>query len=133
MITPTPIVITVAAQPVPDMARLLRCIGQVERVRGSHRRGHFGERGKYQFTEATWKSVTSIPFDEAENDQVSDNVARFYLNKLRYQLLERRIDATVYNIAMAFHCGLNGAVLRTFQSQDAKEYCIRVENLYCDR
>ena len=132
MMTP-PAITSPASQPAFDLARFLDCLAQVERVRKSHRRGEFGERGKYQFTEETWKSVTVIPFEEAENDATSDKVARFYITKLRYQLLERHFEPTVYMLALAFHRGLNGAILRGFQGQEVKDYCIRVENLYFDR
>jgi hypothetical protein len=130
MMAPPAIVVSSAAT--IDSDRLLACIAEVERVRGSRRRGPVGERGKYQFTRETWESVTAIPFEQAEDDAVSDQVARFYLNKLRYQMLERRIDPTPYLLALAWNCGLTGAILRSFQPIEAKNYAEGVCALYRD-
>lgn len=131
MMSPPAIIVPSVAR--IDHVRLLAAIAEVERVRGSHRRGPKGERGKYQFTRKTWESLTSIPFHEAEDDHVSNEVANFYLNKLRYQMIERHINPSVYLMALAWHAGINGAVLKTFQPTEAKSYAVRVENLYLDR
>ena len=117
-----------------DLSRLLAAIAQVERVRGSHRRGSHGERGKYQMTRAAWdEDAGGLPFAYAENDAYSDIVARARLVRLRYELLERRIQPTVFTLAYAWHSGLTATILRKWQPMEARDYAIRVENLALER
>ena len=114
----------------PDLDRLLAAIAQVERVRGSHRHGPKGERGVLQFKRETWEQFTWLPFDNAENEADCLAVGRIALQHYRFQLLERHIEPTPFLLALAWHCGLNGAILRGFQSQDVKSYAERVCALY---
>ena len=134
--TPTPCAIHA---PLPltasvDLDRLLAAIAQVERVRGSHRRGSHGERGKYQMTRDAWdEDAGGLPFAHAENDAYSDIVARARLVRLRYELLERRLEPSAYNLALCWNGGEGGAVrviLKKWSPPEMRDYAERVSALY---
>lgn len=117
-----------------DLSRLLAAIAQVERVRGSHRRGSHGERGKYQMTRAAWdEDAGGLPFAHAENDAYSDIVARARLVRLRYELLERRLEPSAYNLALCWNGGEGGAVrviLKKWSPPEMRDYAERVSAIY---
>lgn len=117
-----------------DLDHLLAAIAQVERVRGSHRRGKHGERGKYQMTRAAWdEDAGGLPFAHAENDAYSDIVARARLVRLRYELLERRLEPSAYNLALCWNGGEGGAVrviLKKWSPPEMRDYAERVSALY---
>ena len=117
-----------------DLDRLLAAIAQVERVRGSHRRGSHGERGKYQMRREAWdEDAGGLPFAYAENDAYSDIVARARLVRLRYELLERRLEPSAYNLALCWNGGEGGAVrviLKKWSPPEMRDYAERVSALY---
>lgn len=125
----TPPAIVAPSQGV-DYSALYDAIAQVERVRKSHKRGPCGERGDVQWTEAAWSEETSMPFSMAENPTVCREMALQRLRKLSYRLLERHVSPTPYFLALAWHCGINGAILRGFVSQEARSYGERCAALY---
>ena len=89
--------------------------------------------GLYQFTPAAWAEVSEMPFVRALEPLYADIAARARLRRLRTLLIERRLDASPRMLALAWHMGLSGAILRTFQPNEARDYVERVENLYLDR
>ena len=109
-----------------DMNRLYDCIASVERVRKSHRRGPCGERGEVQWTEAAWKEETEMPFAMAENPTVCRQMALQRLRSMAWRLRERRIEPTPYLLALTWHCGLSGAILRGFLPVEDRNYAERV-------
>jgi hypothetical protein len=124
------VTISVPAFRAVDYGALYSAIASVERVRKSHKRGPFGERGDAQWTLAAWVEETDMPFEMAEDPVVCRELAIQRLRKMAFRLSERRIDPTPYLLALAWHLGLNGAILRGFVSQEGKSYAERVCALY---
>lgn len=115
-----------------DAERFLDCIRAVEKIPGRPH-GHHGELGDYQFKKVTWEGITDLPFSYAANPAYSRLVARARVNQLRRELLERRLEVTVYNLALMWKGGASVVILHKWQPTAARDYAIRVENLYVDR
>jgi len=91
-------------------------------------RGKLGERGPYQFRRMTWRMHTSSSFDLAENREVANTVAKRHYAWIAEQLKASGIDASPYNIAMAWNAGVN-AVIRGHVPAVARDYADRVLNI----
>lgn len=117
-----------------DVARehFLDCIRAVERVEG-RQSGHHAELGDFQFKRATWEALTNMPFYYAESPRDAREVARLYFASLRHQLIERRLEVSVYNLALMWNGGATSVILRKHIPQAERDYARRVENLYLDR
>ena len=124
------IVLNLAAQPVIDYDRMLDAISAVESGGNWFARGRDGEAGEFQFTQSTWSSETSEAFSEAFNRGVARGVARRHLFTIIFALREARLEETPWMIACCWRCGVDGAILRSFQSQAVRDYCERVSALY---
>ena len=129
--TPPAIVYSVPAQASIDLGRLVEAIRAVETVRGQHRRGRHNERGPFQFKRSTWEECTSLPWSYADDPKWAAEVCRFRLNKLRYQLLERRIEPTPENLIACWNVGLTGFLVAPINAE-ARDYTRRASALYFD-
>jgi hypothetical protein len=93
-----------------DRWETLEAIHWVENPHNSTRLGAHGELGPYQFRQATWRMYSRRPFYEAINRQYSDEVAIKHYEWLKEGLAHAGIEATPYNIAMAWNAGLDAVI-----------------------
>jgi hypothetical protein len=106
----------------------LEAIHTVENPSNSPRPGRFGELGAYQFRAATWKMHTTRPFSEAVHRGISDEVAVLHYEWLKSTLARAGVEASTYNIALAWNAGAN-AVIKGRVSSATRDYAARVNNL----
>jgi hypothetical protein len=106
----------------------LEAIHAVENPSNSPRPGRFGELGAYQFRAATWRMHTSRPFSEAIDRRKSDEVAIRHYEWLKSTLTRAGLEASTYNIALAWNAGAN-AVITGRLTAASRNYAERVENL----
>jgi hypothetical protein len=106
----------------------LEAIHWVENPHNSTRLGAHGELGPYQFRQSTWRMYSRRPFYEAINRQYSDEVAIKHYEWLKEGLAHAGLDATPYNIAMAWNAGLD-AVIGHHVPSASRAYAEQVNNL----
>ena len=106
----------------------LEAIHTVENPSNSPRPGRFGELGAYQFRATTWRMHTSRPFGEAVDRQKSDEVAVRHYEWLKSTLTRAGVEASTYNIALAWNAGAN-AVITGRLTAASRNYAERVQNL----
>lgn len=106
----------------------LEAIHFIENPRDSTRPGPYGELGPYQFKESTWRMHTKVSFSRAIDRSDADRVAVRHYEWLRRQLERRGVEASAYNIAVAWNAGVDAAVRGSF-SHATRDYARRVSNL----
>ena len=106
----------------------LEAIHWIENPHNSPRPGPYGELGAYQFRESTWRTYTSVPFTHALDRQTSDKVAVQHYEWLRQGLVRNGVEASAYNIALAWNGGL-AAVVRGSVPASSYNYAERVMNI----
>ncbi|MFI5335927.1 MAG: hypothetical protein ACHQ5A_04040 [Opitutales bacterium] len=106
----------------------LRAINQVENPTNQTHYGPKGELGPYQFRRDTWRQYTRRPFTLATDRAAADEVAVHHYERIRHELSAAGIDPTVFNIAMAWNCGIN-AVLAGRIPTVTYRYATQVGNL----
>jgi hypothetical protein len=111
-----------------DRWETLRAINWVENPTNHTRMGRHGELGPYQFRPATWRMHTRRPFRHAVERQAADEVAVKHYEWIRRTLENAGVDATPFNIAMAWNTGV-GNVLNGRVPQVSYDYATRVTNL----
>jgi hypothetical protein len=109
----------------------LQAINWVENPQNSTKVGARGELGPYQFKPSTWRMHTKKPFALAVQRQAADEVAVRHYEWLKRGLENNRIDATPYNIALAWNAGLD-QVVSGHVPASAQEYASQVSNLVED-
>jgi hypothetical protein len=109
-------------------AETLQAIHVVENPRNSPKPGKHGELGPYQFRSGTWRMHTTLPFSRALDRQAADEVAIRHYEWLRRGLIRNGLEATPYNIGLAWNAGLSAAVRRRAPAA-AHNYAERVSNL----
>jgi hypothetical protein len=106
----------------------LQAINWVENPHNSTRVGPRGELGPYQFRPSTWRMHTRKPFALAVQRQTADEVAVQHYEWLKRGLESNGIDATPYNIALAWNAGLD-RVVNGRAPASAQEYASQVSNM----
>jgi hypothetical protein len=106
----------------------LEAIHWIENPHNSPRPGPFGELGAYQFRESTWRTYTTVPFAQALDRHASDKVAVQHYEWLKQGLVRNGLDATPYNIALAWNGGL-AATVRGSVPAASHDYAERVINI----
>jgi hypothetical protein len=106
----------------------LRAINWVENPTNHTRRGSKGELGPYQFRSQTWRLHTKKPFSLAVVREHADEVAIKHYEWIKRGLREAGIEATPFNVALAWNSGL-GAVVRGQVPTVSYHYAERVSNL----
>lgn len=106
----------------------LEAIHWIENPHNSPRPGPYGELGAYQFRESTWRTYTSVPFSQALDRSASDKVAVQHYEWLKQGLVRNGVEATAYNIALAWNGGLS-AVIRGSVPATSHDYAARVMNI----
>ena len=106
----------------------LQAINWVENPHNSTRVGPRGELGPYQFRPSTWRMHTRKPFALAVQRQAADEVAVRHYEWLKRGLESSGIDATPYNIALAWNAGLD-RVVNGRAPATAQEYASQVSNM----
>jgi hypothetical protein len=106
----------------------LEAIHHLENPRNLTRPGPCGELGPYQFRLATWRMHTALPFSQAIDREISDQVAVRHYAWLERGLVSARMPATPYNIALAWNGGLSAAVAGR-SPRAAHRYAERAANL----
>ncbi len=114
-----------------DRWETLQAIHWVENPTESTRPGPFGELGAYQFRRATWHMHTKEPFHLANHRATADKVAVEHYEWLRRGLIRNGIEASPYNIALAWNAGLT-AVVKGRIPAASRSYASRVTNLVVD-
>lgn len=111
-----------------DRWETLRAINWVENPTNHSKMGRHGELGPYQFRPATWRMHTRKPFRHAVERQAADEVAVRHYEWIKRSLEAAGVDATTFNIAMAWNTGV-GNVLRGRAPNVSYDYATRVTNL----
>lgn len=111
-----------------DRWETLRAINWVENPTNHTRMGRFGELGPYQFRPSTWRMHTSKPFRQAVERQVADDVAIKHYEWIKRALENAGVDATTFNIAMAWNTGVTN-VIKGRAPDVSYDYATRVTNL----
>jgi hypothetical protein len=106
----------------------LEAIHSIENPMNVREPGRYGELGAYQFRAETWRRYTRLPFERALDRSCSDEVAVQHYEWLKAGLERNGIEASVYNIALAWNAGI-GAVLRGRVPAASRDYATRVENI----
>ena len=114
-----------------DRWETLQAIHWVENPTESTRPGPFGELGAYHFRRTTWQMHTKEPFHLANHRATADKVAVEHYEWLRRGLIRNGIEASSYNIALAWNAGLT-AVVKGRIPAASRSYASRVTNLVVD-
>ena len=117
--------------PITDLACVAAEIRHVERATGSTATGRAGERGPYQLTRAVWSQHTTLPYSLADDEPTARIIAVTHLSWLAEQLAAHGLEATTYNLALAYNAGLTAAVHGRAKERQ-KAYAQRVTNLFYD-
>jgi len=111
-----------------DRWETLRAINWVENPTNQTQVGRFGELGPYQFRPGTWRMHSDRPFRQAIQRAVADEVAVKHYEWIKRTLERAGAEASVFNIAMAWNCGVE-AVLTGRAPSVSYNYALRVSNL----
>ena len=111
-----------------DRWETLRAINWVENPTNHTRMGRFGELGPYQFRPTTWRMHTKRPFSQATQREAADEVAVMHYEWIKQALEKAGVDASPFNIAMAWNSGVNN-VLNGRVPGVTYNYAERVTNL----
>ncbi len=111
-----------------DRWETLRAINWVENPTNHTRMGRFGELGPYQFRPTTWRMHTRKPFQMAIQREAADEVAVIHYEWIKSRLEAAGVDATTFNIAMAWNTGVDN-VIRGRAPSVSYNYAERVVNL----
>jgi hypothetical protein len=111
-----------------DRSDILHAINLVENPSNSTGYGPCGELGPYQFRSSTWHMYSQKPFGMANDRASADEVAARHYEWIKHRLTEAGIDANVFNIAMAWNCGLT-AVVSGHIPEVTYHYAEQVRNL----
>ncbi len=111
-----------------DRWETLRAINWVENPTNHTRIGRHGELGPYQFRPATWRMHTRMPFRMAAEREAADEVAVQHYEWIKRSLQKAGVDATPFNIAMAWNTGVDN-VLNGRAPTVSYNYAERVTNL----
>ncbi|HEY0967736.1 MAG TPA: hypothetical protein VGD88_10130 [Opitutaceae bacterium] len=114
-----------------DRWETLQAIHWIENPTESVAPGRFGELGAYQFRRSTWQMHTKQPFHLATNRAESDKVAVAHYEWIKRGLERNGIEASPFNIALAWNAGLSAVVERRVPSV-SRGYASRVVNLVND-
>ncbi|HEY8996065.1 MAG TPA: hypothetical protein VIM71_15470 [Lacunisphaera sp.] len=111
-----------------DRWETLRAINLVENPTNHTRVGRFGELGPYQFRPSTWRMHSRRPFSQAIQREAADEVAVLHYEWIKQELERAGVDASPFNIAMAWNSGLNNVINGRVPGV-AYNYAERVTNL----
>lgn len=111
-----------------DRWETLRAINWVENPTNHTRAGKFGEMGPYQFRAGTWRMHTRRPFSQATQRGAADEVAVLHYEWIKSSLKRAGVDASPFNIAMAWNSGVNN-VIKGRAPSVSYNYAQRVVNL----
>ncbi len=111
-----------------DRWETLRAINWVENPTNHTRMGRFGELGPYQFRPATWRMHTRKPFQMAIQREAADEVAVIHYEWIKSRLEAAGVDASAFNIAMAWNTGVDNVINGRAPSV-SYNYAERVVNL----
>ncbi len=111
-----------------DRWETLRAINWVENPTNQTGVGRFGELGPYQFRPGTWRMHTDKPFRQANQRSAADEIAVKHYEWIKRTLENAGVEASVFNIAMAWNCGV-AAVLKGRVPSITYNYAERVSNL----
>ncbi len=114
-----------------DVQRLAQAIAEQESGLTDMAVGSNGERGRFQFQEQLWRSITPVFFGAAHDPITATRVAVRHLQwltkKLRPMLSNR--GQPVYLIALAWKAGPQ-AVLHNFTTQAQRDFAHHVAKRY---
>lgn len=106
----------------------LEAIHKLENPRNLTRPGPHGELGAYQIRPSTWRMHTKTPFYKANSRAESDIVAVRHYEWIKEGLTRNGLQATPYNIALAWNGGLTAAI-NGKSPRVAHDYAKRATNL----
>lgn len=111
-----------------DRWETLRAINWVENPTNHTKMGRFGELGPYQFRAGTWRMHTKKSFQLANQREAADAVAIKHYEWIKRTLGKAGVDASPFNIAMAWNSGVDN-VLNGRAPSVSYDYAQRVTNL----
>lgn len=114
-----------------DLHRLAHAIAKQESGCSDMAVGANGERGRYQFQEQLWRSITPVFFGAAHDPVTATRVAIRHLEWLA-QKLRKNLRApfwTAYDLALAWKSGPN-AVIHNFTTIAQREFAASVQLIY---
>ena len=111
-----------------DRWETLRAINWVENPTNQTRMGRFGELGPYQFRAGTWRMHTRKSFSLATQREAADEVAIKHYEWIKRSLEKAGVDASAFNIAMAWNTGVDNVVNGRAPAV-SYDYAERVTNL----
>lgn len=113
-------------------AIMLWAIAQMETPNGAHARcGHAHETGKYQLTPDV-RLERGAELRAANLPVTDENIARWQLIWINWQLFSHHIAQTPYNVGLAWNGGVDAELHHTSSAQ-AKDYAQRLTNLVEER
>lgn len=112
----------------PDLI-FLRAIREEETGNNVHAHGRRGELGAYQFTFATWRQHTRLPFHDAATHR-ADYVALAHLAYLKRWIRSHHLGLTAWSMAVAWNAGPHVLLFKIRPiPQSARRYADRVSSL----
>ena len=104
---------------------------QVESGCNDGKIGTKGERGRYQFMEATWKQYTNLPHSAAHVQSNSEMVMDKHCRWMMLALKRLGREVTVKNLALLHNAGYGNMERRTIKASNY-DYAERVNAVYID-
>lgn len=111
-----------------DRWETLRAINWVENPNNHTKMGRFGELGPYQFRAGTWRMHTRKSFQLANQRDTADEIAIMHYEWIKRNLEKAGVDASPFNIAMAWNTGVSN-VVNGRAPRVSFDYAQRVTNL----
>lgn len=106
----------------------LRAIAEVETGGNARKVGRLGERGLFQFRQATWRQHTTQSFRDAHTPAVAYDIASRHYDWILHELERNGKRATPFMVAAAWNSGVNRVVSGRIPSV-SRDYAQRVVNL----
>lgn len=123
-------VLVVSAHAGIDVDRFVDALRERETGAGPVRDGARGERGPWQITRAVWAlHMPGKPFAQARQAAPARACALKHVRWIAAQLEARGVDASAFNLALAWNAGLEGAT-HGRAPERAYDYARAVEAIY---
>lgn len=120
-----------------DWDALLYALGCVESGQNDLKKGHAGERGRYQITHAVWLAYGEGPFARADIYYWSRKCAQRALRRYACSYISNPSMGPVEFLALVWHRGHRGSTMFMHKDdadrRETEEYLARVLALYDER
>ena len=106
----------------------LRAIAEVETGGNARQVGRLGERGLFQFRQATWRQHTAKSFRDAHTPAIAYEIASRHYDWILHELERNGKRATPFMVAAAWNSGVSRVLSGRIPSV-SRDYAQRVVNL----